>query len=108
MLKLSKIKIGHIQYDITHEESLIGEDGEQLYGLILYQEQKIKLRKGLKPDREIEVLLHEIIHGISSENLLDLDEKTVNTLGNGLAQVLIDSPTLLDYIRQKKRRIDNG
>ena len=53
-------------------------------------------------------LLHEVMHGIvyqygmvQTMDKFDKEEKIVNTLTNGLMNVFVDNPWLMEYIKEQ-------
>lgn len=65
------------------------------------------------PHQELlNVIFHEILHGICSMYHADLDEAAeehiVNVIGDGLTQVFIDNPQFIDWMRQHCQRDTNG
>ncbi len=58
--------------------------------------------------REVEVLVHEILHAIAYNtglfwtypNNRDLEEHVVDTMANAIILILKDNPELIDYIKE--------
>ena len=62
-----KFKIKEYEYEVIEvekeEKDFKNEDGElRLYGQTIFEEQKIKIYKNLKPRRKRETLIHELTH----------------------------------------------
>ena len=89
-----KVKIGGIDYDI----SLIGPDNKQLedgecWGIIDHENCEILISKELKKDKQKEILVHEILHGIV--DFVELEEEIsddyISRLSKIFYQVLKDN-----------------
>jgi hypothetical protein len=93
MNKLKKVNILGKIYTIEYVKELHEVDingREQCFGQIDYVTKSIRVYdRDRANDDIVEVLLHEIIHGICSEMLIQIEEKDVNTLGIVLADTLI-------------------
>jgi len=64
----------------------------------------IFVSRELQPRFHLEVTLHEVLHAIwHNYNMNDQDdeERTVSQMAMGLAQVLVDNPELLRYIKRQ-------
>ena len=60
---------------------------------------RIRLHKKIdNPDVLASTLVHEILHVVSSESGIDLNESQVTRFGNGWFQVMRDNPILLGFI----------
>lgn len=90
---ITGVKVGHYTYRVVHIVGL--SDGRELAGQVDYTTQEIRLRPGLTPAHQRETLLHEVLHAIDDFMGIDLTEKQVGRLANGLAMVLADNPALL-------------
>jgi hypothetical protein len=94
-----EVKIGGLKYSIsrvnTDLEVCHAGSGRKLWGEISYDGQSIRILKA-SPERELRVLLHELIHGVISEyNIPELinpdgdhSETAIDQLSIGLAEVL--------------------
>ena len=86
----SSIRVGAVRYDL--ERSDIPEESNR-FAETTARNQKIRFGTTTTPRRMAECGLHELLHaiwfeyGISDE---DKEERTVNVLATGLAQVLQD------------------
>jgi hypothetical protein len=93
-----KIRIGGIPYTITKVETNTevchDGSGEALFGQINYGGNSIRILKSC-PERELRIMLHEILHGIISEYQVrelmrannDHIERPIDQLALGLAEV---------------------
>lgn len=93
-MKLNSVKVLGKKYKITYVPKIenvntIGTD--QCFGQIRYAEEDIRIFSGLKDFDRLQVLLHEIVHGISTALELGLDERQTDMVALGIANVLIDN-----------------
>ena len=101
---VSKLKIGGIIYAVGIVKRL-EDEGQALWGCTDYPKTKIKISKGINKQKQIQTLIHEIVHAAMHEAGLDEqcnDEKIVNPLGLVLYQVLNDNPELLEQFTDVK------
>ena len=100
-LKLpSKVYIGYRDYDVN--EMLEEEKGTHI-GFHHGQYQYITINTDGKPNEVVNTLLHEILHGVLDMAGFcfegeDDEECIVNSLGNGLTQVLRDNPDVINWM----------
>ncbi len=87
---MSKVTILGIPYQIE-EVDRIENQSDTVLGMILYAEQKIKIRASLPKELKEQTLIHEIIHGIL-ENLgehdLNNNERLVQSLAATVYQII--------------------
>jgi Zn-dependent peptidase ImmA (M78 family) len=98
-MQISTIDILGLTY--TVEEVPVVDKDEHKAGQIEYAKQRILIDADLRPDRKIQTLLHEILHGVLEqlgEDGLNEDEGKVQALAMGLYL------TLKPYIAFKERR----
>lgn len=94
ILKLSKIKILGKLYTIFYPKTQVEVNttgNEPLFGEISYVKEEIRIFGGLSEFDRFHVLLHEVIHGISKMLELRLNERAIDLLALGIANVLIDN-----------------
>jgi hypothetical protein len=89
----TKLVIGPFEYTIKLKNH-IEVDGNGCYGSHDARKQVIRLRRKNTDDRMRETLMHEVLHALSCRDGLGLDEETVQTLGTGLAEVLVNNPVM--------------
>lgn len=65
-----------------------------------YDTQVLKLRPGMEPDKDKEVLLHEVLHACGYPTLCGKDEEFVDAIAPVLLQVMRDNPQLVEYLTQ--------
>lgn len=94
---IKKLKICGFDFAITYQDEVI-ENGERCLGCCKSDRNLIEMKKGITPQRENEVLLHESIHAISDIMNLDLSENTVNSLGVSLTQFIKSNKQLINKI----------
>lgn len=100
-----RIKIGKFVHDVLVTDDMKVKDGR----IGEYSFLKT-IRVKPKQDRELEILIHELLHGIfASYNLhyqvrrlgiqpREMEEFLVDKLAKGLTQALRDNPSLAQYI----------
>ena len=101
----NSIKIGYINYQFDFWPDSFSST-EKAQGEFFEEAGKIGLKESAIPSiLGVKTLLHEILHGIvyqygMQETLENNEEKVVNTMTNGLTNVLVDNPWLVDYIKK--------
>jgi hypothetical protein len=90
------VKIGGITFPITWCDDLIvsRDTGEVRTGEIVYDDCTIKIMKTDNYEKNLQVLLHEIVHGLCEEYKIDFGEnkeKYTDMLAFGFLQVLVDN-----------------
>ena len=105
-----KIKIGYQDIVIERETSTFQKQTD-CYGEYEHRKNQITIQNGLGPLDEANTLLHEILHAVVYINSLtqsgqpldteNKEEVVINTITNGLAQVLRDNKWLLPYFKEK-------
>ena len=104
------IKIGYQDITIERDTSTFQKQSD-CYGEYEHRKNQITIQQGLSPLDEANTLLHEILHGVAYINSLtqtgqpldseNKEEVVINTITNGLAQVLRDNKWLLPYFMKK-------
>ena len=105
-----KLKIGYQDIVIERDTTTFQKQSDS-YGEYDHRKNTITIQNGLGPLDEANTLLHEILHGIAYINSLtqsgqpldteNKEEVVINTITNGLAQVLRDNKWLLPYFKEK-------
>jgi hypothetical protein len=85
-----QIRIGALTYAVEVLPG-IGMLEEGRYGLCRAASQRIELSAEIGEGLRIQTFLHEIIHAISFERAIDLKERQVDQLANGLLAFLVDN-----------------
>ena len=75
-----------------------------LNGMIDHDNQIIYIRKSLPAEKKKEVLLHEVIHGISEALDMDLKEKAVQMLARSLYDFLTANQIISSWMVSAKER----
>ena len=99
---IENLKVGWIEYEVIEKEyddSLINK-GKQCYGKISYENRIIYINKGFHEREKASTLLHETIHAIDNFMSLDMDERVVTTIADGLSMVISDNPDFLKQLKQ--------
>jgi len=93
-MKIPKIIRGYgYVYKVIQKKDLRDRSG-RWDGMINYKEKCIKLRKNVHHSDREQSLLHEIVHLVSREERIGLEEKEVDSMARGLYQILKDSKLL--------------
>ena len=69
-------------------------------GVIRHSDQIIKVNKECHPERQKEVILHEMIHAIDRIAVLNLGEDNTIRLSNALYAVLRKNPGLVKWVME--------
>ena len=92
----NNIKIGPRVFKVSLVENLLDADGSQkLNGHILYDKALIRIDSGLAPVSQRLTMIHEIVHGIADYLDVEMSEKEVSTMANGITAMLMDNPDVL-------------
>ena len=76
--------------------------GKDLLGQCVYEEAAIAIRAGMTPQRQAQVLFHELVHAVDGDAQLNLTEANVAALANGLLSVLRDNPELTAFLTARQ------
>lgn len=88
------VRIGYLTIPIYERDS-VKFNGMEVDGLYENDCQDILLSTSLKPQPKVQVLLHEIIHGIDNMYGLGLTEEKTDLLAIGLTSLLKDNPEMI-------------
>lgn len=103
MSGIEEINIGSIFYEVGFVEELKSKDGTKLDGWIRYDTSEILMDDSLGAQRALQVLWHEIMHGIFEEAAVDQpDEQVVTAVGNRMIELIRDNPELVRVTQDKK------
>jgi hypothetical protein len=110
---MKKVKIGGHAYNVTQKREIYDSEGMQLAGQIQYKSQLILYDPSLPMTHQCETMLHEIIHGISFDRRLDLDEHQVDQIAAGLWAVMQDNKYMFgihffDYMKSVVSKVKLG
>ncbi len=67
---------------------LAAQDELDGYGEFLPTRLEVRVREDLPPSLQLSTLIHELLEAISEFHCLELDERAINAIGEGLAQAL--------------------
>lgn len=96
------VLIGHAYYEIKFDKNISADAGA--LGLTGTETQRILLDPQMGPDVERETVLHEAMHGIWYQTLLDRqyrdkqEEDIIYTLAPRILELLKDNPELVEYL----------
>lgn len=97
---IKKLKICGFDFNITYKP-LVVESGDSCLGCCKSDNNVIEIKKGIVPQRENEVILHESIHAISDIMNMELTELQVNTLGVELINYIKDNKKFVNKILEE-------
>lgn len=98
----SKVKIGYAKYNIE-DWSGLEASRESRYGDYDHERLLIRIGDSVAPPVRATVTLHEIFHGIVQHFNVpvgDKEEEIVTAMAEGMAQVIRDNKTLIDWIQE--------
>ena len=104
---ISSVKIGPFNYPVSIVENLHDFDGNQkvpLWGHIKHSALSIELSDILCEDRSIQVLWHEILHGVLNQASQDQPEEIIDALATGIVQILRDNLDLIELTVGKNEK----
>jgi hypothetical protein len=93
---IDKIKIGCYTYNVSEVD--VVEKYTSAVGYIDFNTKTIKIDKEVKDNFKLEILFHEVLHGIDNFMGIGLEEAEIEKLGKGLTMVLKDNPALIDMV----------
>jgi predicted house-cleaning noncanonical NTP pyrophosphatase (MazG superfamily) len=104
--KFEKIRIVSSNYKITYHDIVRDDDGKLLEGRILEAQKEILIDKNLDYQTILQVILHEVIHGIKWEMCFDIKDENINTqLTTGVTCFIRDNPRfIIEYMRVLNNR----
>ena len=100
-----QVSLGEIIYTIFEHEDLVSDDGRNLYARICPAKQIIEIKRGLSGPRLRESLLHEIAHGLESENdledpdVLRVEEHRIILWSKAWLRLIRDNPVLVTWLQ---------
>ena len=101
MKQPNRIRVGYRNYRIEFPEISLELEPEQL-GQCDTTSEKILVAGSLTPEKQANVLLHEVLHAIWNEYKIlddnDIEEKTVTCLANGLCLLIQENPETIKWI----------
>jgi hypothetical protein len=88
-LDVTEIKVGPIIYEVKEVANLLDADGAQkLLGNIRYKDCSIQI----EPDQNFQskrvVLIHEALHAVATQGILNLSEEQIEKLAYGVAEII--------------------
>lgn len=93
---MQTVRIGPFDYAVDIVEDLKNDDGDGLYGEIVYSTRRIRVMVDQVADQRLATLWHEILHALLEHGAREVKdaEAVVRVLSNGIAQVLRDNPEI--------------
>jgi hypothetical protein len=93
-----QVKIGPYIYTITYHDELYDSQGQSMWGQVLYETQVIKLLKGISPERQGAVFIHEALHAMAELTGNQLPEEIHTALSVALYSFLRDN----DFLKRRE------
>lgn len=93
------VRIGYKTIDIKFIENPMAD----CVGMYKRGEGKIFIDQSLSPDEKLNTIIHELLHavyhlyGLPADD--DTEERYVNTLANGITEVILRNPKLLQHLK---------
>jgi hypothetical protein len=98
------VSIGPIAYQIYFDD-IVGEDEDKdnkivdIEGCISHKSSTITVNVFLDNEYKRVVLMHEILHGMSVVNRIDLTEAQCDQLAYAFIEFMHDNPKLIDWMQ---------
>lgn len=90
------LKIGGIKYRVAYVKDLRdSKDNTKLNGQIIWDACRVDIDKGLSVQRQNQVIVHEVFHGILDDYCVDDVENIVRRLGHGIYEFIIKNPKFI-------------
>lgn len=102
MSGIESVEIGPIVYRVAFCVDLHSEDRVKLDGWIRYNSSEILMDTELGAQRALQVLWHEVVHGIYEDAGLEQpDEQLVTAVGNRMIMLIRTNPELIKVTQDK-------
>lgn len=95
---IKNINIGKLKYKLEFYDKIFNEDDDELFGHILYGDQKIKISRICGKTRERICILHECVHGLDDQYGFGFNEDKVRQVATLLYDFMVDNKELVKYI----------
>ena len=97
------VTIDAVKYNIIRSDDVLVVGGTECSAYCDYDQTEIRVRSfpAVGAGREVQTLMHEIVHGILFERGLDeqsADEKLVDGLASGIINLIRSNPKLVAYV----------
>ena len=97
MLIPNNVKIGPRTFRVKFEENLFDiEETQRLNGHILFDKAVIIIDSELALVSQRLTMMHEIVYGIADYLDVDMSEKEVSLMANGITAMLMDNPEVVN------------
>lgn len=94
---IKKLKICSSIYDIKYKGKLVDEQNARLFGEIKIGDQVIIINNKSHPQKQLQTIFHEAIHGIGREYGIKMDEDINERMSNALYAFMLDNK---EFIRE--------
>ena len=93
----NNVKIGPRTFRVKFEENLLDiEETQRLNGHILFDKAVIIIDSELALVSQRLTMMHEIVYGIADYLDVDMSEKEVSLMANGITAMLMDNPEVVN------------
>lgn len=107
-MAIKKVKIGPISYEVIHAHDLHSNDRVKLDGWIRYNTSEILIEGDLGAQRSLQVLWHEVVHGLFEDAGIDQpDEQVVTAVGNRLIELIRNNAELVKVTQDENPVLRN-
>lgn len=89
------IKIGGVQYKVNYTDDLRDESGKRVSGTFHGDQSGIYVATDISKQKQYQVLIHEIMHGIISHFNIEDDEHITHKVANGVYAFIVDNATFV-------------
>ena len=86
------LKIISSFYSIEYIKGLRDTDNNRLAGQIDYRIKKVSVERNIPRQKQLQTIIHEILHGISEELGIPMNEKFVRAVSRAMLCVILDNP----------------
>jgi len=106
-LKIRTTRIGSSHYDVKYVKDLKNDKGRRLFGRIWQDKKLIEIDEENSYETTLQALLHESIHGICWEHIIDDDDRElVEPITNGFYAFIMDNPEFIKLILKHAEKVN--
>jgi hypothetical protein len=103
----NKVKIGGLDYNIKESDVIVIDDKCNYGGVIRYQLGLIEIKKDMSITQKEQAFIHEILHGITDDRHIELEEDKeediIDSFASGLLAFIKDNPDLFNNINYETK-----
>lgn len=97
-LDIKDIKSGCTFYKVEYPEEVKDEKNKDLFGRVFFDKDSILICSKYPYQEQLKALLHECIHTILDNGVIDVDENEIRLFTNLLHSFIIDNPKLFKLL----------